>query len=78
MCRSVRLCVFFHICCSLLVFWKFSDCDLCVGMSFFATCVFWLQVFMYVCVSRFVALWFVIWSSYDLYVNVLLIDLFRF
>jgi hypothetical protein len=30
------------------------------------------------CVSRFVALWFVIWSFCDLYVDVLLFDLFMF
>jgi hypothetical protein len=51
--RTVCMCVhvFFQICCSVLVFWSFCDCDLCVGVSFFATSVFWLQVFMYVCVQ---------------------------
>jgi hypothetical protein len=71
------VCVFFQICCSVLVFWSFCDSDLCVGVSFFATCVFWLQVFMYVCV-QVCCCWFVIWSFCDLYVDILLMDLFMF
>jgi hypothetical protein len=43
--------VLLHICCSVLLFWSFRDCDLCVDVSFFAICVFWLQVFTYVCVQ---------------------------
>jgi hypothetical protein len=43
--------VFFQVYCSVLVFWSFCVCDLYVGVSFFATCVFWLQVFKYVCVQ---------------------------
>jgi hypothetical protein len=74
---SVCLCVCFQICCSVVVFWSFCDCDLCVGVSFFATCVFWLQVFLYASVQ---VCWSVvlIWFLCDLYVEVLLIDLFRF
>jgi hypothetical protein len=51
LCLCVCMCVFFQVCCSLLVFWSFCICELCVGVSFFATCVFWLQVFMCVCVQ---------------------------
>jgi hypothetical protein len=35
-------------------------------------------VYVCVCVYRFVALWFVIWSFCDLYVDILLFGLFRF
>jgi hypothetical protein len=75
--RSVCVCVLFQICCSLLVFWSSCDCDLCVGVIFLPP-VFSGFKCLYMCVSRFVALWFVILSLCDLYVDVLLIDLFRF
>jgi hypothetical protein len=69
--------LFFQICCSVLVFWSVCDCDLCVGVSFLPP-VFSGFKYLCMCVSRFVAQWFVIWSLCDLYVDVLLIDRFRF
>jgi hypothetical protein len=70
--------VFFQICCSVVVFWFFAIVICVCGCVIFLPPVFSGFKCLCMCVSRFVALWFVIWSVCDLYVDVLLIDLFRF